>query len=103
MRTVRLSKTFDAQLIELLDQGEPKFGRILVDAKKELVFAAIEYHIAEFPDTARLDPLLNLYARSVARTPFIVIFDFDDTELRVHFIVHRHADRSLIDPADIEW
>jgi len=32
-----------------------------------------------------------------------VIYDFDDTELRVFFIVHGHADRACIDPAGVEW
>jgi len=32
-----------------------------------------------------------------------VIYDFDDTELRVFFVVHGHTDRARIDPAGVEW
>ncbi len=40
---------------------------------------------------------------AIARTPFVVIYDFDDTELRVYFIVHGCADHTRIDPNDVEW
>jgi mRNA-degrading endonuclease RelE of RelBE toxin-antitoxin system len=39
----------------------------------------------------------------VDRTPFVVVYEYDDTELRVLFIKHRHADRSDLDLRDVEW
>jgi hypothetical protein len=32
-----------------------------------------------------------------------MLYDFDDTELRVHFIFHRHADLRDLDPGSVEW
>jgi len=46
---------------------------------------------------------LGLYAYVVSRTSFVLIFDFDDIELRMHMIVHKSADRDLLDPTTVEW
>ena len=102
MRQVRYSTTFIHQLNTLLAQGETKFGARVVDEKRDLVYDTIDHFLAQFPRKPR-DPDLNLYTHSIADTPFVVIYDFDDTELRVYFIVHGHADRSRIDPNDVEW
>jgi hypothetical protein len=58
--------------------------------------------LARFPKKPR-DPDIDLYTHAITGTPFVVIYDFDDTELRVFFIVHGHADRARIDPAGVEW
>ncbi len=102
MRSVRLSATFGGQLEELLAQGEPKFGAAVVEAKKQLVRAAIVNHLAAFPGTGRLEPEHGLYIWSVRRTPFVLLYDFDDAEIRVQMVVHKHSDRSGIDPASVE-
>jgi len=102
MRRVRHSATFIRQLNTLLSQGEPKFGARVVDAKRDLVYDTIDHFLAHFPKKAR-DPDIDLYTHAVTGTPFVVIYDFDDSELRVFFVVHRHADRSRIDPNDVEW
>jgi mRNA-degrading endonuclease RelE of RelBE toxin-antitoxin system len=102
MRQVRYSATFIHQLNSLLAQGEAKFGARVVDEKRELVFDTIDRFLAQFPSKRR-DQDINLCTHVIANTPFIVIYDFDDTELRVFFIVHRHADRIHIDPGDAKW
>jgi len=102
MRQVRYSTTFIHQLNMLLAQGEAKFGARVVDEKRDLVYDTIDHFIAQFPRKPR-DPDLDLCTHVIASTPFVVIYDFDDTELRVYFIVHGHADRSRIDPNDVEW
>ena len=102
MREVRYSVTFIHQLNKLLAQGETKFGARVADQKRELVYDTIDHYLAQFPVKSR-DPEIDLYTHAVAGTPFVVIYDFDDTELRVFFIVHGHTDRARIDPAGIEW
>jgi hypothetical protein len=39
----------------------------------------------------------------VAKTPFVVLYDYDDTELRVHFILPARADRRDLDASSVEW
>jgi plasmid stabilization system protein ParE len=102
MRRVRYSTTFVHQFNALLAQGEVKFGARVADQKRDLVFDTIDRYLAEFPQKRR-DPDIELYTHPVAGTPFVVIYDFDEEELRVFFIVHGHADRGRIDPAGVEW
>jgi mRNA-degrading endonuclease RelE of RelBE toxin-antitoxin system len=102
MRQVRYSSTFIHQLNTLLAQGEPKFGARVIDQKRDLVYDTIDQYLAQYPKKPR-DPEIDLYIHAITGTPFVVIYDFDDTELRVFFIVHGHADRTRIDPADVEW
>jgi mRNA-degrading endonuclease RelE of RelBE toxin-antitoxin system len=57
---------------------------------------------SRFPKKPR-DPGIDLYTHAISGTPFAVIYDFDDTELRVFFIVHGHTDRARIHTAGVEW
>ena len=100
MRQVRLSRTFLAQLDVLLEQGYPRFGERVVTEKRDIVFDTI--NLSRFPVKPR-DPLLGLHKHSVAKTPFVVIYDFDASELRVHFIFHKSAHPTALDPASAEW
>ena len=102
MRRVRYSKTFIEQLDQLLAQGEGKFGTRLADEKRILVYNAIDHYLAFFPQK-HADAKLGLCHHSISKTPFAVLYDFDDNELRIYFIVHARADRSSIDPASVEW
>ena len=102
MRRVRLSKTFLDQLDTLLEQGFPRFGATVVTEKRDRVFHLITNHLAHYPKIP-IDPDLGLYIYPVSQTPFILIYDFDDVELRVHFILPGSMDRSDLDPTNIEW
>ena len=102
MRRVRLSKTFLDQLDTLLEQGFPRFGATVVTQKRDLVFNLITNHLAHYPKIP-IDPDLGLHIYPVSQTPFILIYDFDDAELRVHFILPSRMDRSDLDPASAEW
>ena len=102
MRRVRLSKTFLDQLDILLEQGFPRFGAAVVTEKRDRVFRLITSHLAHYPKIP-IDPDLGLYIYPVSQTPFILIYDFDDAELRVHFILPGASDRSGLDPASAEW
>ena len=102
MRQVCYSTTFIHQLNALLAQGEAKFGASVADQKRELVYDAIDHYLARFPKKPR-DPDIDLCTHAISGTPFVVIYDFDDTELRVFFIVHGHTDRARIHTASVEW
>jgi plasmid stabilization system protein ParE len=103
MRSIRLSLTFNDHLNELLAQGEDRFGESVIVAKKTLVYQTIRKHLAYFPASRVRDPDLGLHLYPVSGTPFVLVYYFDVAELRIHFVLHKRADRSTIDPADIEW
>jgi mRNA-degrading endonuclease RelE of RelBE toxin-antitoxin system len=102
MRRVPLSKTFFQQLHVLLEQGYPKFGERVVLEKRDLVFHLIEQHLTLYPRIPR-DPKHGLCAYPVRRTPFVLAYDYDDAELRVLFVFHKHADLTDLDPSAVEW
>ena len=103
MRTVRLSRTFLESFDELLAQGEAKFGTKVVADKRAGVRHTIERFLAVHPEAKAPHPVLGLRVYPITRTPFVVLYDFDDAELRVHFIFHRHADLRDLDPTTAEW
>lgn len=103
MRTVRLSITFNDQLNELLDQGERRFGTAVAEQKKNLVYVTIERFLARHPNAKQRDPSHGLCAYPISKTPFVLIYDFDDDELRVLFIFHGHDDLQELNPSGVEW
>jgi len=103
MRVVRLSITFNDQLNELLAQGEDMFGIAVAEQKKSAVYSTIKTFLARHPNAKPAHPALGLRAYPISRTPFIVLYDFDDREVRIHFIVHRHSDLGEIDLSKVEW
>jgi plasmid stabilization system protein ParE len=103
VRAVRYSKTFNDQLIELIEYGERHFGRRLAAAKQKLVYATTENYLAHFPAAKRPDSTLGLTIYPIDKTPFVILYDYDDAELRVHFVFHRRADLTELDPASAEW
>jgi hypothetical protein len=98
MRNVRVSKTALDQLNALLAQGIEPFAE-----KRDRVYATIEHVLAAFPAIKRPHPDLGLCVYPIARTPFVLLYDFDNSELRVHFIFHRHADLRDRDQTSIKW
>jgi plasmid stabilization system protein ParE len=91
------------QLQTLLDQGAAKFGFAVAADKLRRLDETINNHLAVFPATKRPDKRLKLHLYPVTKTPFVIAYDFDDDELRVHFVLHASADRRLIDPGDVDW
>ena len=102
MRRVRLSRTFFDQLHQLLKQGYPKFGERVVLEKRDRIFRLIEQHLARYPRVPR-NHRHGLCVYPVRGTPFVLLYDYDDEELRVLFVFHRAADLSDIDPFAAEW
>ena len=102
MRRIRLSRTYQHELEELLEQGIPRFGLAVVEQKRDLVNDTIEQFLARHPRRP-VDPVLGIWSYPVTDAPFVLLYDFDDHELRIHLIIHESADRTLIDLATIEW
>jgi hypothetical protein len=63
----------------------------------------IDTYLAEFPQNGFRDRRRKLYHYPVTKTPFTVVYEYDNAELRVLFIVHQHADRRRLDPKAVEW
>lgn len=102
MRHVRTSRTFDAQFADLLEFGERAFGERVIANKRRTVYRSLEL-LASYPALKQPDPDHGLYAYQIRHTPFVVLYDFDDEEIRVHFIFHAHADLSDLDPTAAVW
>jgi hypothetical protein len=103
MRRVFRSRTAIDGLQILLTQGLPKFGKRVIAEKKSLVDAAIDQYLAESPHRGLRDADRSFCYYPVSDTPFTVVYEYDETDLRILFIVHSRADRRRLDPADVEW
>ena len=103
MRRVRRSITYLEEFQSLLRQGLPQYGYAVVDEKRSLVDACIEQFLANYPAVRRVDPELGLTTYPVTNTPFVLAYDYDDSELRIHYIFHERADRATLDISHIEW
>ncbi len=103
MRRVTDSKSFADQLIEQIDYGEQQFGARVANPKKGLALTIIERPLADTPAIKQPHPRLGLRFYPVSRTPFLVLYDFDDTERRIHVLVHRDASLDDLDPGSAEW
>ena len=102
MRRVRISQTFRDQLDELIAQGFPKFGERVVTEKRNLVLDLINGHLARHPRRPR-DSQHGMCVYTVSKTPFVLIYDYDDHELRVLFIFYGSDDLRRLDPSTVEW
>ena len=103
MRNIRLSRSFLEAFDRLLSQGEERFGPAIAAAKRLRVREMIEKSIAPNPAIKSAHPVLKLRLYPIRGTPFVIVYDFDDEELRVHFIFHRHDDLRDLDPASAVW
>ena len=103
MRRVRRSRTAINGLQILLAQGLPKFGFRVIAEKQQIVDRVIDTHLAEHPQNGFREPRRKIRHYPVPGTPFTVVYEYDDAELRVLFIIHQRADRSRLDPSAVEW
>jgi hypothetical protein len=94
--------TFNLELAELLQQGMSKYGPKTIAQKRELVFRAVQVKVAPFPKRP-VDPVIGICAYHVSKTPFIVLYDYDDTEVRAHLVIHARSDRTLVDLSKVVW
>jgi plasmid stabilization system protein ParE len=103
MRAIRVSRTYLEALKELLAYGEARFGTTVVDEKRARIERTIAHILRDYPGIGRFETDLGVYSYPVTRTPFVLLYDFDDNELRVHLIAHGRADRSRIALDDVDW
>ena len=74
MRRIRVSRTYEHELEELLAQGLPRFGVAVVERKRDLVNDIIEQFLAVHPVRA-VDPILGIWSYPVTVTgaPFVLL------------------------------
>ena len=102
MRTARISITAQVQLRELLAQGAKYYEPIFLETKRLLFYAAVR-SLLDFPARRATNRGLGLRLYRVQSTPFLIAYDFDEVELRIHTVFHHHADRHLENLRAIEW
>ena len=102
-RIVRFSRTARDAFVQLLLQGAEKFGVDVADEKRRLVVACLETYLAANPHHGLYDRLRKVRHFPVSKTPFVVVYEYDDDELRVLFILHKSADRRRLDPSQVTW
>lgn len=104
-RRVRYSKTFRDQLSAFIEQGEQIYGVQLAEAKEQLVLDFIDKKIALTPAIKRRNAKLGLVVYPIAKSPFIVVYDYDDQEVRVYACLLRGAGVRLdaFDSEAIDW
>ena len=104
-RLVTYSKTFRDQLADFVEQGERAYGPRLAEEKERLVLDFIDTTIARTPAIKRRHAKLGVVAYPVSNTPFIVIYDYDDEEVRVFACLLNGSGPRLdeFDPNSVEW
>ena len=102
-KSIRFSRTARDQFQILLAHGAEKFGIDLADQKRRLVEDCIANYLIDHPEHGLRDKGRSFFHHRVAKTPFTVVYDFDENELRILFIVHSRADRRRLDPVSVEW
>ena len=102
MRAIRLSITFNDELVELLAQGMNRFGARVVGQTRDRVLDTIENFLARHPVRA-VDPVIGICAYPVTGVPFVILYDYDVAELRVHLVIHARADRTNVYLTKVVW
>jgi hypothetical protein len=103
MRTVRFSKSFARSFDAKLAESEERFGVEVATRKRAVVMRTITSTLARFPGVKRPDVDLELVIYPIAQTPWSILYDFDDQELRVHVVVYSAQSLDDFDPASVEW
>ena len=58
--------------------------------------------LAHYP-ISQVDPVIGICAYQVRTTPIVVLYDYDDAELRIHMLIHAAADRTQVDLSAVVW
>jgi hypothetical protein len=103
MRHIPFSRTAIDQLATLLEQGARRYGPRVVQDKRAAVHRMLHDHWVRHPNVKRPHRRLRLVVYPVTDTPIVVLYDFDRTDLRVHFILHHRATLRGLDPNTAEW
>lgn len=103
MRSVRISTTARQQLHDLLEQGRVHYSPATLQAKYQLVRDVALDYLTVFPEAHRQEPERGLRLFAVPKTPFVIAYDFDAIEVRVHLVFHRKENRRTARHDTIEW
>ena len=103
MRAVRYSRTAETNFQVLLAQGAAKFGRRVAHDKRRVLIEFVRNFIAAFPHLGLRTRGKSFLYYPIRDTPFTVVYDYDDREVRVLFIVHKSADRRRLRHDDVVW
>lgn len=102
MRDIRYSRSFYEELAVLLEQGIDRFGVRVVAQKRDAVFKSVSDFLVRYP-VRPVDPSVGICTYPVTGTPFVLLYDYDDAELRIHLVIHARADRSRLDLGRVDW
>jgi hypothetical protein len=104
-RRVTYSRTFREQLGSFIEQGELKHGARIAEEKERLVLDFIDTTLSRTPALKQRDAKLSFVVYPVSNTPFIVIYDFDDEEVRVVTCLLKGVGNRLddFDPKSVKW
>ena len=103
MRTVKTSLTARRQLKDILTEGVQKFGEDVADRTATRIDIAVHSLLCHFPDWFAKEAYRGLHTYAVPKTPVVVAYNFDEKELRVHFIFHQGQNREGWKPTDAQW
>ena len=67
------------------------------------LYDTIKDILAHNPGIKRRDSVLRLVVYPINGTPFFILYDYDDSELRVHFVFINGKPLREIDPKSVEW
>jgi plasmid stabilization system protein ParE len=104
MRTVRFSVAAENNLTAMLADGAAHYSQSFLEAQRSRVYATILRTIAPFPDMRPQNHHFDgLRLLSIKHTPFTVVYDFDDAEVRILQVLHRRAAMTRARLSNIEW
>lgn len=96
------SRTYDRERDVLLADGSERFGPEVADVKKKRIEHVIERFLLFYPVRSP-DPIVELVVYRISKTPFVLVYDYSDTELRIHHIVYARMSRTSVKNLAIEW
>ena len=87
MRRVHLSRAFAYALKRHLRESAERFGLATARTIEQKIARVIFKHLPHSPLLGRQHTVLGRYVFHVPKTPFVLLYNFDDQELRMHLIV----------------
>jgi plasmid stabilization system protein ParE len=87
----------------MLEQGAEKFGVAIAREKERLVYDTLHTYLAHYPHHGLTTPGQRFLHYPVKDTPFTIVYEYNNKDLRVFYILHKHADRRNLDLHEVEW
>ncbi len=87
----------------MLAETEQRYGLVVAGQKRGIVMHCIQSTLARFPGLKAVDVDIGCVVYPVSKTAWSILYDFDEQELRVHFIVYATENLEDLDPHSAEW